>query len=778
MGKVPYRYSIQKDGGDWYGLNNGVVVAQSTPYYFYAGINNWDELGYRDSRNMRMGGFFRNRTSEVQFYGDMAKVVRHLKYKYGVNQTVKLYIERLNLSTHLYEADGNSDINFAQSRDERDQIAAYMMEGGIPELIKTHEDTVYDIPVTGPDVINVKVLPQLVRGYASFSSVTPEDEGPVTPNRSTDVFNMLGYSQLKEEVFEVLNSPNFRPIDYFDVQATNLAMSGGASTSMERGQPYQERNDIATGGIVKIVNTTNTLVDYLLKANVAIEKMSLKGEINVFLKNDHASATVNFKINLYQTLFGAGTTTNLNRGSSNTVSVGPLSNNTYTFTMNETDFALAANSALYITLENLTPSVTEVQYMVQGGMPLVIEFQHRTTEYITSGYNVKTLISKVLNRVVDGTFPFNSTLLSTAISYSAGIDLRPDKMQITSTQCVQGKVDPVISISLKTILDSLSIWLGCGAGLLRDAITMGYSEFRAEAWDFFYKETVASTPNIIADFTTIEDYYIEEAEDLQFSTLNIGYDPADVDAKNIGDDVHTLHTYASAYTKTAAVKDMICPIKASPFALYNDHFNGYNTKSVATTGSNSTYVIQYRPNQTLPGLYTALYPGDISSAYTVAGIADPARLLNPGVTPKRCLMRNAQYLLSLMSHTDVPGLYKYRLAFCHTDRNTALVSKISTPYVVTESAAIDLLDMVTQQGKARLFYPTYLYFTAPSKLNYKALWEANRFGAFTVKLPFLPVAQPRLTGFPLESADWTAKNDTYDFKVLLTGSNNLANLIR
>lgn len=781
--KTPYRYSIKDIDGNYYKVSDiGEIQTQTTPYYFYKHIYNWGEIGVRDTRNMRMGGFFRNRTTEVQFVKTLAQVVRYVKYGRGVLHSLTLYVDRLNDDTQDYESYWSSDINLAQTRDERDQIAASLSEGGIHELIKTNEDVEYSFPVTGSDVVSVKVLPQLVRGVSVFTSVTPDDEAPVVPNRSVNIYNMLGYAQLKETVYEVLNSPTYRPVDYFDVMGTNLAMSGGAATSMQFGQPYQEINsDFSSFGIVKVVNTTSKVVDYLMLANVALESVKIKGSINVFIKNTHASSAVDYKVKFYRQPTSGGAVVSVGGGSTNTETINALSQNTFTFVMDETEFAIPANNVLYIVLESLTPSVLQQEYMVQGGMQLIVEFKHRTTEYTTTGFTAYNLLKKLVHKITGDTgINVLSNLLTTPITYADGVDCRPDKILITSSECLQGKTSPVIKISLKNLLTSLQVWFGCGFGIEKGATTNIYDTVRVEAWEYFFKEYISRFPDVlnkIADFTQIDDWYIEPAEDLIFSELKIGYNPAEIDNLNIADDVHTTRVYTTEYNKAANTKEMISPIVASGFPMYEEVFRGVTAKSSQANDTNRVYVIQYNPTA-VAGVHTALYSTDISSSAVQTGLTDPTRLLNPGLTPARCAIRNAPYLFSCLPHTDELITTKYNLYYQSTDRNSTYVSRLAYIAPIPEGGDIDVKDQTGFQGKERIFYPEYLYWTAPSKKNYQALWNAKRNGYFNVTTPFNQEDSTELRAFPIESADWTIKNDTFDFKGLLTAGTGIANLKR
>ena len=782
--KTPYRYSVKNDAGLWYTVNNNIVDTQATPFYFYGYIANWNELGLRDSRNMRMAGFFRNRTSEIQFVKDLALIMRHSKYRRGVNKALTIYIDRLNLTTQDYEPDGSSSINLAQSRDELNQFAAYMAEAGLPELIKTYEDTKYSIPVTGTDVVNVKMLPLKIKGRCVFVSVAPTAESPVVPNRPTAEFNMPGYAKKDEIVYEVLESPTLRPVDYFDVMETNLKTPGGSLTNnvFEFGQPYQQWGDLSTG-IRKLVTSTVTVVDFLLKSNIILYEVRIRGILNVYLKNTHSTSPVNFRFRLYETIYSTGATT-LISSSTQVVTLAASSDGTFSFDLSalnaqliSSNYVMPADAVLYLTLHNDTPSITQVEWMAEGGMPLTIDFKHYTSEYTRKGFNAYNLMQKILDKITGGGIPFVSNLLTAAISYEQGIDCRPDKLLITSSQCLRNVTNPVINISLKELLTSLQVWLGCGLTVERDS-TGAYTAVRVEKWDYFYKEEVSfGVPNTIADFERVSDWYIEPAEEMVFSELKIGFEPAETDEINIVDDVHAAHVYTSSYTKSQQSMDMISPIAACCFAVHKEFLDSATSKDRTFRDNNKSYVIQYSPTHTA-GVHNALYSTEISSSALQTGITDPARLLNPGLTPKRCLLRNAYYVLSHIPYTGDLITDNYKLKFQSTERNSQYYSRIATLLGAGEGSDIDINDMALLHGQSRIFWPEYLYWTAPSKNNYKQLWEDNRFGIFRVTLPIPGVNSPVLKAFPIESADWTAQNDEYDFKGLLTAGTDLSVLVR
>ena len=169
-----YRYAIKKDSSTYYTIQGGQVTTQSSPKYYYEGINSFSDLGISEYRNTIMDGFYRNISQKgYQFVGDLMKILRHIAFTYGVQGRATLVVERLSdYRTKTYALDYESDINFAKSSRERYQFVAELLQNGVEELLKSREDSPYTLAVSGDGLVTINILPFRVRGRARFISLS------------------------------------------------------------------------------------------------------------------------------------------------------------------------------------------------------------------------------------------------------------------------------------------------------------------------------------------------------------------------------------------------------------------------------------------------------------------------------------------------------------------------------------------------------------------------------------------------------------------------------
>lgn len=773
-----YRYAIKKDSTTYYNIQGGEVITQSTPRYFYEGINKFSDLGISEYRNLMMEGFFRNISQKgYQFVGDMMKILRHIAFTNGVQARATLVVERLSdYKSKTYILDYESDVNFAKSSRERNQFVGELMQNGVEELLKSREDSPYTLEVSGDGKVTINILPFKVRGRCRFMSVQAKRELTATGiNRTTAEFNMIGYANFKEEIIEILDSPTFRPIDYFDVIATNLLMGGGASdTQIEFGQPCQEWSDLSAG-INKTVNSLSQRVDYLIKANVPLYNVNFKGRINVFLKNSHSTSPVDFSLQVYQTILSSGVTTP-KLLTPLQVTVQPLTQNTYTFDFDYL-FDVDDDSLLYFTVENETPSVTEVEWTYEKDMPFTIDFEHYTSAFTVTGLNWFEVGKRLVNLNTKSMATFTSSLLTQDNTYSEGIDCKARCLALLSSKSIKGIANPDIQISWTNYLKATDVMLCTGTGIERtygNDGSVSSTKVTLEKKKYYYQEKKSDgvTENLIAELgdpAKEPEQSVTFAEELAYNEVHIGYRETDTDDLQGEEEYNTTLKMQTSYTKEKNVKDLVSPVSASGLAIYRK-FIRYATGQDEDNGNdNELFVLQYSPVNT-NGVHSALYPAEINASYTITGLTDPARALNIGLTPKRCLLRRLYWEISHFYDSD-PFTDVYDLDFLTLDKNKDLVSQLSTTFAVGEKSDLDMSFMIDFVGQSRLFYPYYINSNHEMPDNIRALWQGNRHGVFAVN-----VEGQRFLGFPDELHEKNRKPKMYDVKLRLTASQNLYNL--
>lgn len=779
--KTPYRYSVSFDG-KWFAKDGNDIILQSSEYYFYGYLANWREIGIEDIRNWRMSGFYRNRANNHQFVKALAKVVRSVYYTYGVQGTknintvpAKFHVDRLNTATQEYEEDYVSEFDFSTFQDERDQAVCQLMQGGVQELIKNNEDVEYEIPVSGNAVRTITIEPFLVKGRMDFVSLAPVEESGSTPNRSTNEITLLNYSFFDEKIdFKLASTPNFKPTDVFGVIAA-FPTTFGTTSNLEFGQPAQERtaggiDNFETVGIIKAVRGSSEYVDYLIKTHTALYNVLMQGSINIYLQNNNGSDS-SFQMRMYKTDINTGATSVIYTGETKTIAA--MTDDTFSYNINAS-FDIEADKVIYLTLRRTAGS--DCQWMQQEGQGLSVSFDYYTSQFTVKGLTWYEVGKQLVSKATNNTATFESLLLTQAITYKNGIDLRPESLLMLSGDSIRGVAVPKIKISLKDYLKATDVMMCAGLGIEDNKVKIEKRSY------FFQRLKSSGEQNLLSHLSNLKDWTIEDAEDIRFNELHIGYREGDneVGGLNGRDEFNTTLKFTSSYTKNKNIMDLVSPVSASGYQIYLTYIN-YATNENENKDSqndNTLFALQYKYNPATPAVGTALYPSDISSTYQVSGVTDTNRVLNIGLSPKRCLMRHAYWLLShfytsLNSTFGGGAATEYTLTYQTTDRNPDLFSRLSTTLAISETTDVILDAMVTDLGQSRIFYPVYVKPETASPRNYKALWAANRYGVFTTDIEGVTVE-----GFPLSIKERNEVPKVNEVKLLLTANNTLTDLIR
>lgn len=770
--KTPYRYSVGQ-GGKWYGIKDNEVVTLDDPHYFYGYLANWQDIGIEDLRNWRMSGFTRGRANTHQFVKGLAKIIRAIYYTYGVqahkDSTVdpaKFYVDKLNTDTQAYEPDYESEFDFSTAEDKRDQFKVSLMQGGIQEMIKNNEDVEYEIPISGTQVRTITISPFRVNGRTDFVSVVPVEEGPTSPNRSTGDITLLNYSYFDEKIdFRLADTPNFKPYDVFGVLGA-FPTTFGTTQNLEFGQPAQE---VASGtfesvGIIKPVRGSSGYVDYLLKAHTNLYNVTVKGDINIYLKNTSGGDS-SFQMRIFKTNTVTTTTTSIYTGDTRTIGAG--GDGTFNYVI-DASFDLSQNDIIYIVLKRTAGS--DCEWMQQEGMPLEIKYQYYTSEFTVTGLPWYEVGKQLINKLTKGLATFQSLLLTQAITYKAGIDCRPESVLMLSGDSIRGIANPKIKISLKDYLKATDVMFCAGLGITDNTVEI---EKRSH---FFKRLKTNDSTNLIAHLDKLEDWTIEDAEDIRFNEVHIGYRSGENEVGDLNgrDEFNTTVKFTSSYSKNKNVLDLVSPVSASGFQIYITYANYVTSEAENKDNKNDNklFALQYKYNPATPNVGTALYPTDISGSAVVTGVTDSNRVLNIGLSPKRCLIRHLYWLLSHFYNSH-PGTDDYLLTYQTTDRNPNLQARLSTTNSIAEASDIYLDQEAAHYGQTRLFYPLYVKPETVSPENYKQRWTDNRYGVFTTDIEGVTVE-----GYPLSVKERNEVPKVHEVKLLLTANNNPMNFIR
>ena len=241
--------------GNFYRDDNGVLKSTNVPTPLKKSPDGWFNTELKFSRSTTYYGLNRAFTIPLKFVDDGAFILRNLFYKKrGIEQLVMFVVFKWNPDTDTYELYYKGLIDLSKMVDlAAEGMQVNVMEGGVVQLLKAYENTVYQIPCDGsiPENIKVKLDGILFRDtfHYAFTSLTFETNNYAQPctflNNDGDNIGIIHGDQSYE-----FAAPT--PTDYANSSSNFLFSSVGAIT-------------VTLVGTIKLHRNASSSTDYALR---------------------------------------------------------------------------------------------------------------------------------------------------------------------------------------------------------------------------------------------------------------------------------------------------------------------------------------------------------------------------------------------------------------------------------------------------------------------------------------------------------------------------------
>lgn len=745
--KDAVRISFKKNISTWYAVHGNTVSESAEPYYLEQCLENWDKVGIVHNRNMRYGSLFATASLEsYQFVNEAALILRHVYYTSGLAAKVIFNVEVLDATTQQYQHMIASDIDWTSFKDERLRVNVTMLEDSVVTLVKNRENLEYNIPVTGTKVKTVRVKPQHAPGSIRFTSQWPsQDAAPGTLNETITGPSQVYMIYVDKSSIAVDAAP-----DYVAVTPSPPDNNIGKYTE---GQIY-------TSGIYES--------NYLFRAAVDLTNVQISGTFHFGVTNGSNPATFRLRFPIEDSR-GIGT----GLAGEVTQSIAASASVNFSLSVNIGPFTMAAGEHLSMTIfidDGTHSGYYPVDIAWQADDDLVVTFVNETNTYTVQALPLLEVARQVVENVTDGQAYFNSDLLTIGCSYSSFYDLDPSKLVLASENSITAQADANIKISLKTLMDMLDAIMGAGVEVNADDPSNKYMAIEERS-----RYYLSGSNNLIAHVDELTDCIFSHADDMVYGELKIGYQVDEYSGTGTSQDntgryeYNTMNDYQLPTNAGSKVLELLSPARADGIGLYNvwsDYFlhdKDRNTRSAAgSVGDAKLFVLQITGTKNIAGEEVATFAQDIKAAATVSGLISPLDMLNPGLTPARCLYRNGKWINSLFFGQD-----KDSIKWLSSELNAELVGDIMAG-VIMEKANVSLGALA--RG---VFYPVYVEFKTTGIKNYMAAFVTSRHGY--ISFTWLGVTYKM---FPIKSSVMLAKPTEYTFKGILCRDNNLSDGIR
>jgi hypothetical protein len=323
------------------------------------------------------------------------------------------------------------------------------------------------------------------------------------------------------------------------------------------------------------------------------------------------------------------------------------------------------------------------------------------------------ICKQMVNKITDGEGIFASNLLTQINNYSADFDLAYRNLVLLPGNSVRGIANSVIKLSLSKLKQFLFVCCGgCDIGVEGNIV-------RFEKAEYFFK---SAPVNQIAVLDQVSDLDIRL--DYEINEIQVGFVIQEYESLNGKEEPHCKHVYRTELNNGQKKLDLISPVRADGFGIYKTRLEYVLNPKQDTKDDDDVFVIQVKSlPEPFTNIYPALYPAGMVTSPTITGITD-TNLINPGLTPKKCLLRLGRYIRSFFYG---PIQDESNLIFQTSERNSLLTTKINTSSTIVENSNVKIKLLGSP-----LFLPFVLEIDSVTPVNYHTATQNNLFGYFTV----------------------------------------------
>ncbi len=138
---------VDENGFVMEGNGQTLLTQDDKPAALKTSPDGWNDVLVKYKRDMTKWGLVRDFTVSLDFKLDGAKILRHLKYTYGIEAIGYLVISKLDTLTFpdIYKKFYVGEIDFSTFNKKRDGVTVNVIEGGLSKLLKAYENTKYEI---------------------------------------------------------------------------------------------------------------------------------------------------------------------------------------------------------------------------------------------------------------------------------------------------------------------------------------------------------------------------------------------------------------------------------------------------------------------------------------------------------------------------------------------------------------------------------------------------------------------------------------------------------
>ena len=702
-----FRFYLQDKAGNYYYMNGNVVDLSPTKIPLKFAPQNWEITQLDWERGFKYHGIVRKTSTTFEFHKDSANILRSIYYNGGVNAYAKFVIERFNntFAVQNYELLYDGEINFVSYRSTLYGVQCEIIEGGFLNKLESREDANYDIDLyTNPNQIWVKMDGINFQEICRYLSATG---GFTMPSNAFDIFYPFRVVTTEGVVKSKYQEPD--PSIPIKSIVTNIT-------------PNPVTYNIQLGGVVDIDISPSAGTPKFLR--IRIREYDALGVLvggNIIYVSSAINTTGYNIINIptFTTSYTLPASYSFSISSTLVDSAGVGSTNS---------FWSIVDSALNL---NISADIRAKTTYIKCLRPLYV-------------------FSELINKISDGDTTADSQLL----------DANEDKV-ITSFDSIRNLPNSKLNTNFEDFYKSMNNIFN--TSLSYDKINdVCYLESKANVYD---NSTTVLNLGEVSEFEIIP-----HTNDL-FSKLKASYRSFTYDSVNGKDEFNTLNEFLSPLTAVSTELNLSDTYRADMYGIELTRLNLTNKQ--VTDGDSDNDIAVIHINNTIAGQIPAgnfgagedYYELYRDPALLISNIYSPQTAFNIFFSPKRCLLRQGDYLRSLLYGND-SKLIKYQIS---SKNNYLGLKMVTNDGVTTIDEGADILISTLDNI---IFKPTIFQFKTTVNISLNTIMNTTPYQlcSFTFK-------NNTYYGFFIKSSLQPAFNETQTFKLLCAPQTDLTNLI-
>jgi hypothetical protein len=731
----------------------------------------WMDCQVSFGRNTKYFGINRSYTNPLKFSGDGAQIIRKLFYMgRGVETPLSLIILKWNDETDIYEQYYKGGVDLSKIEDDAAGfVTVNLLESGLLQLLKAHENDVIEIPCDGSIPENV---PATIDGILF-----------------NDVYNYI-----------------FPAIDLICNSADNWFTPPLIFQSAEGDSIGIIRNDQSYDQFANPVTYCQSSANYIFQSIAAIT-IHITGQLKFTWSTNQMPPGGMYVA--YRTSKD-GNVVPADRILFNQVPV----DGSYTLSLDKT-ITLAANEKLFL-IVNLADNTSHnfTMHIQESSLKLAFDSKyHDTAAWFIRPADLFNLLVK---KITGGKYEGVSTLLQ---EYG--------HLWVTSGMALRNIEGAVIKISLSDFFNSFNAILNAAIGPEKINAAPGERLF-LEKKTYVYDSSV-----VTMSLGEVSELKISLAEDQFFNNLKIGYPDQKYDEKQGRLEYNATAEFSAPITKIIKGLELISKIRTDSYGIEYTRYLSPGNNTVNNSSDNDVFILcaeehtvtiaaqgvlidtaggqgyfavpgiappQFQKNrkmtvsgtgfnnrvftisdiQIVTGGYNVVVfepvvteATDCTFAFTegrplretydsITGLINPDTAYNiKDLTPKRMLLKHADFLGATL-YNQVPAQIKWL-----TSSKNSLLSTTKDGSTVIEKADVPVSSLGTP-----LFYPVIFNFSTKVPLGFVDILS----GAANGHIEFTYNGKT-FYGFPMEVSAKPALNESQTWKLLCSPKTNPSDLV-